>query len=97
MSVRNIQYDLLTNFESDRQEEIPEISRRLLPGELLPVFQISILRLFRAVPVAPFFQQESGRAGRDGKDSDCILYFRPQDASRLSALVCGELEGQGKR
>ncbi|EIW68807.1 hypothetical protein TREMEDRAFT_12143, partial [Tremella mesenterica DSM 1558] len=42
------------------------------------------------------YYQETGRAGRDGKDSDCVLFYRGQDASRLSSLIYGDVDGTAK-
>lgn len=47
-----------------------------------------------SLPKAPeSYYQETGRAGRDGLDSDCVLFFKPSDLARLSSLVISSHNG----
>ncbi|XVF87923.1 hypothetical protein PTKIN_Ptkin19aG0007400 [Pterospermum kingtungense] len=39
------------------------------------------------------YYQESGRAGRDGLPSECLLFFRPADVPRQSSMIFHENSG----
>ena len=41
------------------------------------------------------FYQESGRAGRDGKRAECVLFYAPKDFARLVQMArTGRVEGE---
>ena len=43
------------------------------------------------------YSQECGRAGRDGKDAECILYYSYQDRTKYDWFICNNDQSDNRR
>ncbi|XP_028795867.1 mediator of RNA polymerase II transcription subunit 34 isoform X1 [Neltuma alba] len=70
--------------------QLEQINGNILPGLSHPCYSFFMSHFSLVIKS---FLQESGRAGRDGLPSECVLYFRPGDVPRQSSMVFYENTG----